>query len=153
MAKQLKRLILCLALPLGVGYVSSIFTQSSIADWYLQLIHPVGTPPAQAFRVVWTLLYVMMGLSLWSASQAQTAKQAYALFYLQLFFNLLWSFLFFGMQSILLGLIDILLIDVTLAATIWSFWRYSKIAALLLVPYFLWVLYATYLNISLFFLN
>ena len=152
--KSLGKLALCLLLCLGVGYVGSTFTQISISDWYPGLKQPPGAPPPGAFAPIWTLLYVMMGVSLWwVGKKTQPPKQAYALFYLQLFFNMLWPFLFFGMQSISLGFVDILLIDITTAATICLFWKSSRPAALLLFPYFAWVLYATYLNFELCVLN
>lgn len=151
--KSIGKLALCLLLCLGVGYIGNLFTQISLLDWYPGLNQPQGTPPPAVFAPVWTLLYVMMGVSLWWISSTNPPKQAYSLFYLQLFFNLLWSFLFFGMRSILLGFIDILLIDITLAATIWTFWQTSRPAALLLIPYFFWTLYATFLNFGLMILN
>lgn len=151
--KNIGKLILCLALCLIVGFIGSIFAQISIQDWYPGLNHPMGTPPSGAFAPIWTLFYVMMGVSLWWAGFANPSKEAYALFYLQLFFNLIWSFVFFGMRSILLGFIDILLLDICLAATIWTFWPFSRPAALLLIPYFVWTVYATFLNFGLLVLN
>jgi tryptophan-rich sensory protein len=151
--KNICRLVLCLLLCLGVGYIGSIFTQTSVVDWYPILNKPPGTPPPAAFAPVWTLLYLMMGLSLWLAGNASLSKQGYALFSLQLLFNLLWSFLFFGMQNILLGFIDIVLIDLTTVAAICAFWKHSRIAAILLMPYLAWLLYATYLNLGILILN
>lgn len=151
--KSIGKLILCLLLCLGVGFIGSTFTQVSIQDWYPGLNQPQGAPSPGAFAPIWTVLYVMMAVSLWWVSLANPSKQAYVLFYLQLFFNLIWSFLFFGMRSILLGFIDILLIDVCLTATIWTFWKFSHSAALLLIPYLIWVLYATFLNFGLLILN
>ncbi len=151
--KNLSKLALCLLLCLGVGYIGNVFAQVSVVEWYPLLKHPSGTPPSTAFMPIGTILYVMMGVSLWLANHAHLSKQAYALFYLQLFFNLMWSFLFFGLQSIALGFLDILLIDVTLIATIWLFWKASRPAAVLLMPYLAWTLYVTYLNAALVVLN
>jgi translocator protein len=149
----LVKLALCILICLGVGMIGGAFTQTSVETWYPALAKPAGNPPATAFAPVWVFLYVMMGVSLWWAVQSKASKQALALFTIQLLLNLFWSFLVFGMQSLLLGVIDILLLDAAVIATVVAFWSCSKPAALLLVPYLMWILYATYLNIGLFILN
>lgn len=115
-------------------------------SWYPTLIQPPGHPPDWLFGPVWILLYIMMGVSLWLVIERGAPKELVSLFGLLLFFTLLWSFFFFAMQSPLLALIDIFLIDLTLLATIGACWKCSRLAALLLMPLLGWMLYATYLN-------
>lgn len=156
MSSQLRSLItlaLCILLCLGVGMAGAVFTHVSVNTWYPSLIKPPGTPPSFVFAPIWIILYLLMGIALWLAKKSHASKQAYALFYTQLLLNLFWSFFFFGMQRIPLGMIDIVLLDITLMGTIATFWQSSRTAALLLVPYLLWILYATYLNTALLMLN
>jgi tryptophan-rich sensory protein len=153
---KLKSLGICcasIALCLAIGFVSGIFTESTVATWYPMLQQPPGTPPPQLFAPVWTVLYVMMGLSLWNLWLAKAPKHAFALFYLQLFFNFIWSFCFFFLRSPLMGLADIMLINLFLIATMGVAWPISRAATFLLLPYLLWTFYATYLNFGLWFLN
>lgn len=117
--------------------------------WFRSLAKPDIFPPPAAFGIVWSILYVMMGLSLalvasaWGASGRNTAL---ILFGIQLVFNLAWTYAFFGMQSIQNGLVVISLLSVLLIATVVAFWRVRRAAALLLLPYLAWVLFATFLN-------
>lgn len=151
--KNIGNLILCLLLCLSVGYIGNCFTQASLIDWYPALIKPPGFPPPSAFAPIGAFLYAMMGVSLWWMSHVHVPKHDYALFYLQLFFNMLWPFFFFGMQSIVLGLIDMLIIDVILTALIFALWKPARAAALLLLPFLGWVFFLTYLNFGILVLN
>lgn len=140
-----------------VGILSTPFTISAIPTWYATLNKPFFSPPNWIFAPVWTTLYFLMGVSvflIWQKGiQKEKVKRGFNYFLFQLFFNFLWSLLFFGLHSKLLGLFDIVLLLIFLILTILSFYKLSKIAAYLLVPYFLWVSFATILNISLILLN
>ena len=117
--------------------------------WFQSLVKPAIFPPPATFGIVWTILYVMIGFALALVSSAWGArgrKLAIGLFIVHFLLNLTWSPVFFGGQNITGGLIVILLIDVTLLAVIWAFWRVRSAAALLLLPYLAWVLFATLLN-------
>lgn len=151
--RSIWKLTLCILLCLGIGIISSIFTLGSMTTWYPTLNQPEGNLPNWVFAPMWATSYVLMGVSLWLASNASAPKEAYALFFIQLLLNLISAFFFFGLHSVFLGLIVILLMDVAVGATIVAFWNVSKLSALFLLPNLLWILYITYLNFALFLLN
>ena len=162
MKKKLNRsdiflLIVSLAITLLVGYIGSIFTASSINDWYMCLNKPSFTPPNNVFAPVWTTLYILMGISLFLVWRQNTdiycVRQALKLFFLQLLLNLAWSFAFFYLQSPFLALLIILLLLISIWYTIKAFKMVSKPAALLLYPYLIWVSYAAVLNAAIWWLN
>lgn len=148
---------LCIAIPLGVGAVGSIFTLSAIPTWYATLQKPFINPPNWVFAPVWTALYILMGISLWlilkNGIRTFLERQGAILFSLQLGVNLLWSLVFFGMHSVTCGLIIIVILCALIAATIYTFNKVSNHAAWLLVPYFLWSCFAAVLNAMIFMLN
>lgn len=126
--------------------------------WFQSLNKPFLTPPNWVFTPVWTILYIMMGLSLIvfinGDGKIKKEKRAGVIFFMtQLVLNLLWSPTFFGQMNLLGGLIIIIFLNVFILLTIISFFRYSKLAAWLLVPYLLWVMFATYLNFQYYVLN
>lgn len=133
------------------------FTASSVSDWYLTLRKPQWTPPSGVFGPVWTILYVMIALSGWCIFIKDTASgkknAALTIYGLQLLSNFLWSYFFFFLQSPGLALLDIFVLVGLIAITIWWFAKIDRFAALLLIPYFLWTLYATALNAAIWSLN
>lgn len=140
-----------------VGLMGSVFTVPSIPAWYAGLAKPAFTPPSWVFGPVWTILYFLMGVSLflvWRRGQkARGWSWAMCAFSFQLALNLLWSAVFFGARSPFYGLVVIALLWVSIAVTIRRFWKLSRPAAGLLVPYFLWVSFAGVLNYYLWLLN
>jgi tryptophan-rich sensory protein len=140
-----------------VGIIATPFTISAISTWYAYLNKPSFSPPNWVFGPVWTTLYFLMGVSaflIWRKGlQKKNVKRALGYFLLQLFFNFLWSLLFFGFHSPLLGLFDIVILLIFIILTIASFYKLSRVAAYLLVPYLLWVSFATVLNFSVVILN
>lgn len=157
MSKSLKiaiAVIICLA----VGYGAGMATQSSISTWYPTLIKPFFNPPNWLFAPVWTILYVMMGVSaglVWSKTEAVPVlvKKALWVFAIQLILNALWSFLFFGLQNPFLALIEIMLLWLMIFETIKVFKPIDALAGKLLIPYLLWVSFATILNGAVWWLN
>jgi tryptophan-rich sensory protein len=139
------------------GGLGAFFTASSVKTWYATLNRPSFSPPDWLFGPVWTTLYIMMGIAaglLWQQGIASPAvKAAIIAFAVQLALNAIWSPLFFGQHSPLFGLIDIILLWLAIVVTIILFWQVHRTAALLLVPYFLWVSFATILNLRLWQLN
>lgn len=124
--------------------------------WYLTLEKPPFTPPPSYFPIAWTILYIMMGISFFTIIMQPATKQKYVavnLFLVQLILNLLWSYIFFELQSITYALIDVILLLIFLIATIIYFFKLSKLAGYLLIPYLLQVIFATYLNVGLAILN
>ncbi len=152
------KLFVSCAVPILVGLVGAFFTtDDSINNWYANLNKPAFTPPNWLFGPVWTTLYILMGISaflVWRKGLNNKAvRKAIIFFIIQLIFNALWSLLFFGLQSPLLGLIDIFLLVFAIILTLISFEEISGWAALLLVPYLAWVAFAAILNLAIYFLN
>ena len=150
-------LAICIAIPLLAGVAGSFATLASIPTWYAGLIKPPLTPPAWVFGPVWTRLYILMGISLYlvvrEGMENQPVRQGIMLFSAQLLVNVLWSVVFFGLHSPVLGVVTIVILIALIFATIYYFNRVSRTAALLLVPYIAWVCIATYLNTMILFLN
>jgi tryptophan-rich sensory protein len=124
--------------------------------FYGQLARPDWAPPAAIFGPVWTVLYLLMGVAAWLVWQVggwRAARAALTLFLVQLAFNALWSWLFFGWHLGALAFVDILLLWALIVATLVSFWRIRPLAGGLLAPYLLWVSFAAALNYSVWRLN
>jgi tryptophan-rich sensory protein len=151
------RLVAAILLTNMAGIIGSLFTTPNIPGWYAGLAKPLLTPPSWVFAPVWTALFVLMGVSLFLLWKEGTEKPgvgaALVFFGLQLGLNVLWSALFFGLQSPLLGLIEILALWLAILATIVLAYRVSRPAAYLLVPYLVWVSFATYLTWAIWTLN
>lgn len=145
------KLFISLLLPQLAGLVGSLFTISAIPTWYATLNKPSFSPPNWIFGPVWTTLYILMGISLylvWSKG-----KKGVMLFKLHLILNALWSILFFGLRSPMLGLIAIIILWTMILALIKIFWKIDKTASILLWPYLAWVSFATILNLAILLLN
>jgi tryptophan-rich sensory protein len=148
---------ICIAIPLLAGVAGSFATISSIPTWYAGLIKPPLTPPAWVFGPVWTTLYILMGISLYlvvrEGTENKPVRQGMVVFSAQLIVNILWSIVFFGLHSPILGIVMILVLIALILATIYYFYRVSRTAAILLLPYIAWVCIATYLNAMIVVLN
>jgi benzodiazapine receptor len=151
------RLLGCIGLCEAAGIFGGIFTAQSVRTWYAELNKPAFSPPNWLFGPVWIALYAMMGIALYVVWQQKEAAHgsdiAIIVFLIQLVLNALWSFLFFGLRSPALGLAGIVLLWISIAATLGIFWKISTAAGVLLVPYLLWVTFAGILNYSLWQLN
>jgi tryptophan-rich sensory protein len=149
------KLVICIILPLAVGFAGSFFTSS--LDWYQSLNKPAFNPPSWIFAPVWTVLYLLMGISVflvWRKEAENTAvKVALACFILQLVFNALWTPIFFGLKFPLIAFGDIILLWLAIVATIICFYRVYKLSAILLMPYLIWVSFAAILNAAICVLN
>ncbi len=154
------KLTICIVGSELAGIIGAIFSRESIPTWYLTIAKPSFNPPNWIFGPVWITLYILMGISaylVWTSvsEKKDAAKKINALeiYGLQLALNMLWSIVFFGMRSPGLAFIEIVFLWLSIIATIVTFYRISKTAALLLVPYILWVSFAGYLNYSIWLLN
>jgi tryptophan-rich sensory protein len=150
--KLIASIILCQL----AGFLGSLFTIPAIPTWYKTLNKPFFNPPNWIFSPVWISLFFLMGISLflvWQRPGHPKFKTALIFFFVQLILNILWSVAFFGLRSPLLGLIDIILLWIAILLTIINFLKVSKIGGLLLIPYLIWVSFATLLNFSLWILN
>lgn len=155
--KNLPKLIISVIGCELVGLLGTPFTVSAIPAWYVTLNKPFFAPPNWIFGPVWTLLYFLMGLAfylIWKQGwQKKTVKTAGLFFQAQLALNFLWSPIFFGLRSPLLGLIVIVAMWLLIVMTMKKFYPLSRLAFYLLIPYLLWVSFATILNASIFILN
>lgn len=157
MKKQLTYIAISVTVCLTIGFLSSFATQSSVNDWYLELNKPSFNPPNWIFAPVWTVLYIMMGVAagiVWAKGFYHIwVKTALYHFGIQLLFNALWSLIFFGFKNPFAALLVILALLVLLIFTIKWFKVVSQTAALLLIPYLLWVCFATALNYKIWEMN
>ncbi|MBI2046163.1 MAG: tryptophan-rich sensory protein [Parcubacteria group bacterium] len=156
------KLIIAIVVSELAGIIGSVFTTPSIGGWYAGIVKPALNPPAWVFGPVWTTLFALMGIAaflVWSsyaeasADKKKRIKLALILFGIQLILNMLWSIIFFGLHSPGGALIDIVFLWLAILATIIAFAKISKPAAWLLVPYILWVSFASYLNFAIWSLN
>lgn len=146
---------------LGVVFATAVaggaVTATSVGDWYVTLEKPLLTPEPWVFPVVWNFLYFLMAISAWLvwriAGSFDAAGFPLALFGTQLSLNLAWSIIFFGLKNPPLAILGIVVLDIAIALTIFAFLKFSRLAALLLAPYLLWALFATYLTIGIAVLN
>ena len=151
------RLIISIFVCQMAGIIGSIFTTPAISTWYVTLNKPSFSPPNWLFGPVWITLFVLMGISLFLVWRKQQdtphTNRGLILFGVQLVFNVLWSVAFFGLKSPISGLIVIVILWILILLTILQFSKISELAAVLLIPYIVWVSFAAILNLSLFLLN
>ena len=150
------KLVICLVLTIGLGGAGGFFTVKEIASWYVTLHKPNFNPPNYLFGPAWSVLYVLMGISLyiiWKQPPSAQRKQAITIFLIQFTLNIIWSFIFFNQHQILWALADIIAMWLLILLTIFSFAKLNKTAAWLLVPYISWVSFATLLNAAIWMLN
>jgi benzodiazapine receptor len=148
-------LVVFLAIAYAVAAFGALTTIGAVNGWYARSPHVVWTPPNAAFGPVWAALYTLIAISgwiVWRHRSDRRASVALPLFVVQLVLNSLWTPVFFGGYGLIggpalwLALIVILALDLAVAATIAAFWPVSRVAALLLLPYLVWILYASTLN-------
>ena len=148
------RLAICLILPQLAGFLGSLFTIKSIDNWYLYLNKPSFNPPNWIFGPVWTLLYLLMGFSIYLIWQKKRKnKKVFWIFWVHLFFNAIWTPIFFGLHNLGLAFACIVLIWLFIIYLIISFWKINKLSSIFLWPYLLWVSFAAILNYSIWQLN
>lgn len=151
------KLLLAIVICEAAGILGSLFTASAIPTWYVLLVKPSFSPPSWLFGPVWVVLYMLMGISLyiiWERGfKKPQVKKAITLFTIQLIFNAAWSLIFFGLHNISLAFIEIIAMWILIVAVIFKFLKIEKIAAYLLIPYLIWVTFASYLNFSIWRLN
>jgi tryptophan-rich sensory protein len=143
----------CCFVAAGVG---AAVTTPGLDDWYVALQKPSWTPPNWVFSPVWSVLYVLMAVAAWLVWRQRGWSRAggeLSLFGGQLFLNVLWSWLFFGLRNPAAAFGEIVVLWAVIAATLVAFWRVSALAGGLLVPYFVWVSFAAILNFSIWQMN
>ncbi|MFH1978324.1 MAG: TspO/MBR family protein [Candidatus Aenigmatarchaeota archaeon] len=154
---RIVKLIISVIIAELAGIIGSVFTAPNIPTWYATINKPFFNPPSWIFAPVWTTLFVLMGISLfliWDKGfKKKENKQAVYVFGAQLVLNVIWSLLFFGLQSPFYAFIEIIILWIAILVTIWKFYKIDKKAAWLLVPYILWVTFAAFLNLNIWLLN
>ncbi|MER3375448.1 MAG: TspO/MBR family protein [Allomuricauda sp.] len=157
MKKRIIYIAISVAVCLLIGFLAGFATQSSVNDWYVTLNKPEFTPPNSLFAPVWTVLYILMGVAagiVWSKGYHHIwVKTALYHFVFQLLVNALWSIVFFGLKNPFAALLVILVLMTLIILTIKWFNVVSKPAAILMVPYLLWVGFAAVLNYRIWELN
>lgn len=151
------KLVIAITVSELAGIVGSIFTSSSVKTWYVTLEKPLLNPPSWVFGPVWIALYALMGIAaylVWKNGLKESkVRIALGVFGIQLMLNTLWSITFFGLGNLALALANISALFVAIIWTLILFYRISRRAGYLLVPYLLWVGFATYLNVAILILN
>ena len=156
MKSTTKKLIICLIIPLAVGGLSALLTMGSM-EQFEKLNQPPLSPPSWLFPVVWTILFVLMGIAsylvLTSGDNASAVKSTLTFYGIQLVFNFFWTIIFFNLRLYLVAFVWLIILWVLILTTLIGFFRISKPAGWLMLPYLIWVAFAGYLNIAIFFLN
>lgn len=149
-------LVLALLLCLGVGYLGSLVTVKEIPTWYASLVKPSWTPPPAVFPIVWTTLYILMAVSLWlvaTSAPSPERKTALIAFFVQLTLNAMWSPVFFGLHATKAALAIIVAMLIAIVATIITSLKVNRLAGWILLPYVMWVAYASTLNAGVVLMN
>ncbi len=153
---SLKRFLISIALPLFVGGLSALITRGNM-NLYSKIITPKLSPPGWLFPVVWTVLYTLMGISLYlvwnSEAESYEKQRAFVIFGIQLFLNFIWSPIFFNQQWFLLAFVVLLFLWIFALGMILSFYKISRSAGILQIPYIIWLTFAGYLNLAIYLLN
>ncbi|MDB5138655.1 MAG: hypothetical protein JWR12_571 [Mucilaginibacter sp.] len=146
-----------LLITLVIGFVASLFIRPQIAGWYSTLNRPAFDPPLWLFPAVWTVIYILIATAAYLVWERRDNTPNYAttkaVYIIQLALNFSWSIVFFGLHGILWALLVIILLWMMIVLNIRWFGKFSKTAGWLLLPYFLWVSFATILNLSIYLLN
>lgn len=156
MKLDIKKLFKNLAIPLLIGIIAGFLTRQGVENFSINVEKPVFSPPPALFPIVWTLLYILMGISAYTIEKSPSSPQrnrALILYYIQLFFNFLWSFIFFSFNNYLAAFIWIIVLLILIIAITIEFYKIKPVAAYLMIPYILWVAFATVLNFSIYLLN
>lgn len=156
MSKKTKQFLICLAIPLLVGGLSALITRGSM-ETFETINKPALSPPGWFFPVVWTILFILMGIAsylvLVSGKPQMEINRALVIYGIQLIFNFFWSIFFFNFSLYLFSFIWLVLLWMLILTTTVLFYRISKSAGYLMIPYILWVTFAGYLNFQIYLLN
>ncbi|MGL4791721.1 MAG: TspO/MBR family protein [Anaerotignaceae bacterium] len=152
--QEFEKLLISILIPIFLGFTTSLLTKNSTTI-YSTLIKPNLSPPPIVFPIVWTVLYILMGISAFIvySSDSENKKKALSLYIAQLFFNITWTFIFFNLQNYLLAVIWTGILIVLVVKMIVEFYKISPLSAYLQIPYFLWCVFAMYLTLGVYMLN
>lgn len=153
---KLFKLLISIILPIGLGSIAGIFTSAAVPEWYTTLNRPSFNPPNWIFGPVWTILYILLGISffvIWKQPASKKRNQAILVYLLQLILNFAWSFIFFYFNMIGFALIEIILLWISIVIMLVLFYRIKPLASYMNIPYLLWVTFAAILNAGYYILN
>lgn len=140
-------------MPLAVGGLSAFITRNSF-EQFSEINQPALSPPGWLFPVVWTVLYILMGIASYLVISSEKNSRPALIFYgLQLLFNFIWSPIFFNLQNYLLAFIVLVILWILVVITTVMFYKISKPAGYLMIPYILWITFAGYLNLAIYLIN
>ena len=142
-------LLITFIVPMIGNYVTTTFKE----PWYSEIVLPSFNPPSWVFGPVWTALYILMSVAVWVAWKKTSDKKILQLYFVHMFFNSIWSVIFFGFHQIFIALIDLGIILIFIIWLMKIYYQVTKISFLLMVPYLLWSSYALILNTTIFYLN
>ena len=151
---KIKSLLVSIAIPLVVGGLSSLITGDGFKN-YSEVTQPALSPPSWLFPIVWTLIYIMMGIAAYLIYESghESSKKALTLYVIQLAINFIWPIFFFGFDAYLFAFILIIILWIFVLITTISFYKINKTSGILMIPYVLWLTFAAYLNLGVYLLN
>ena len=155
LSEDKKKLIIAILIPIGVGLLSFLLTRNGINNYSDNLIKPAFAPPSFLFSIVWTILYVLMGLSSYYIYESMSCHKGNCLllYGLNLVLNFTWPIIFFNLEARLFAFLFILLLDIVVVLMTLCFYGIDKKSGYLNIPYIIWLLFATVLNLSIYILN
>ena len=152
---EIKSLIIAILIPLIGGFIISLITRGGVNNYTENLIKPSFAPPSILFPIVWTILYILMGYSSFPVYDSMSCHKntCLLLYSLQLFLNFIWPIIFFNLEARLFAFLFIILLDIVVLLMIYCFYGINKKAALINIPYFIWLIFASVLNFYVYLLN
>ena len=147
---DIKKIALYILIPLGLGFITSLLIKT---DLYNEIIKPEFSPPKIVFPIVWTILYILLGLSNYLINKDKKEEVKNLIYYIGLAINLIWPFIFFNAKEYLLALIWLVLLIFFVILMIIEYFKKNELAAYIQIPYILWLIFAFYLNYNVFILN
>lgn len=148
--------VIFILIPIGVGALSSVLTRDGMQDMH-EIANPPFSPPDIVFSIVWPILFVLMGIGTamiyFSDAETEVKKSALGIYVIQLIFNFFWTIWYFNLNAYLLAFIWLLALIVLVAIMVKRYYNINKTAGILQIPYFLWLLFAAYLNLGIYLLN
>ncbi|WP_390405107.1 TspO/MBR family protein [Blautia hominis] len=146
-------LVISILIPLAIGSLSTLV--SGNRSMYFSINKPALSPPAFIFPIVWTILYILMGISSYIIYESESPRKSNALrtYAVQLLFNFFWSIIFFGLSQYFFAFLWLLALIILIAVMIYQFYKISPAAAYFQIPYFIWCLFAAYLNFMIYIMN
>lgn len=157
MKENVKKYAVSIIIALAVGGLSALLTSGNM-DLYSEITKPPLAPPSVLFPIVWTILYILMGIGAAliygeKDSKPEDVKRALAVYGINLFLNFFWSIIFFNMRAFLFSFIWLVALWIVIVVMIIKFYRIKPVAGIIQIPYFLWVTFAGYLNLAIYLLN